>query len=559
MSVTRYFGTFNGHSLYGENIYSYYQNKEIEEIVIVQQVEEIRGITLVLKDLGGFPLYTFSNVGGNFPVGKIQFNHSSNRGCDQAEFELLIDVEELGFSLEPGTSYVEFYFFRSTKPFWSGEIISTPSETGEKKKYSYKAKGFSHRLEKIIVDREISEDTEISEFVKDLVQNEIMSGVSQIIYNEELIVDTGQTINEIKFEKQTAKEVMQKLCDIASNYYYGVNEEREFFFRPVNLDINQNLIFFIGGNITKCEIEKTNFDKIVNRYYVYVENETDDGTYIYNGTYNHITSQVLYGLREEELSLPESVNQDIIDEYAATLLNYNAIPQNSAKLSGINALSFSSDLITPFDGATRIFSNRKWILEDILSFKIGDNWEASDNISLVLQENQMHKSGGCVKVSSSDSFGEEIAFTFPNEAEDWSSKKELSFWIYSSIRGNIFDVGIGDEETGYTYSKVYISNENRWQKIIVNIQKHINTENIEKIVFQSKTNDSFTAYIDEAKLYYYGVKIYELETTNVTYSFQTDSMTIALECGMPEKPFVDQFIKLSRKINALDAINNQQE
>lgn len=220
-------------------------------------------------------------------------------GCGQFNFIL---AKKPSFPIEYRTR-VDIHLFNDTGPWFSGYIMEPPIEGTTEVEYRYAGFGFYYQLETCIVDKKYT-NTEISLIVKDIIQTFVEPG-TDIVYDAAKIEDTGYTVNEIEFNKVSAKRALDDLADMAQDFVMGVEEDRKFFFRAINTSTNVNAIKVVGKHLKRYILEK-DASKILNKIYILAGKITSGSNYIC--TVEDSASQNKYGIREGTLTIPSSLN-----------------------------------------------------------------------------------------------------------------------------------------------------------------------------------------------------------------------------------------------------------
>lgn len=78
-----------------------------------------------------------------------------------------------------------------------------------------------------------------------------------------LITPVGYTVGALKFKRKYGKSAMKTLAEIAVNYEYGINENRNVFFRPYDETVNER--FWIG----KGELREFEGEEVESKYNAY--------------------------------------------------------------------------------------------------------------------------------------------------------------------------------------------------------------------------------------------------------------------------------------------------
>lgn len=224
---------------------------------------------------------------------------------------------------------VAIHPYFDTVPWFMGFIQEIPGP-GSKRPLEYKGFGFFEQLDWVTVSGSYSAGQDVALIVKDIIEHTIAPH-TQIIYNAAKVETTGYlTTGQLDFDLVFAKDALQALADIAQNYEYGVDNEREFFFRAQSSDISKAL--WHGKHFQDEEIT-IDPNGIRNRLYVRVGQIQADGSNLI-GTIQDSASITANGLREEIVTVPEVLDEDDGLQWAGYVLGQKKDPVTQAKVIG---------------------------------------------------------------------------------------------------------------------------------------------------------------------------------------------------------------------------------
>jgi hypothetical protein len=109
-------------------------------------------------------------------------------------------------------------------------------------------------------------DMEVANIVDDIITT-FVEPKTDIVYDAAKIIATGYDATYIKFDKVTAKKALQDLADLAQSYVFGVDEEKDFYFKAVSTAVNNDAIRFIAKNVKTFTYDE-DISKIVNKIYM---------------------------------------------------------------------------------------------------------------------------------------------------------------------------------------------------------------------------------------------------------------------------------------------------
>lgn len=272
----------------------------------------------------------------NNPIASFEFELITT-GC--GAFTLTMDKKhtvEIGYNQR-----VDISLFGDIKPWFSGYIQRIPQAGSTDDMAVYSGFGFFNQLDDLFVN-ETFEDIEISKIVDSVAKKIELK--SRIVYNKNKIYSTGYTATKLTFDFIKAKEAIKTLAEFAVNYLYGVDERRELFFKPANMEINEKSRFWVGHHVQQF-VPEEDTSKIVNFFYV-KGGELKEGSNMYVGfdglpvPFTDAQSVADYGLKEDVLSIPSAIGEADIERWGISELDRLKSPQRSAKVD-----KFSPDVI----------------------------------------------------------------------------------------------------------------------------------------------------------------------------------------------------------------------
>ena len=273
-------------------------------------------------------------------------------GCGAFNFELLSKPQN-----EILHAYrIDIHLFGDTEPWYSGEIIKRPKDGSTSKPYKYSGFGFLNQLKTCKVNQQynattfpVAADREVGA-VMDHAMRTFIEPETKIVYSATKIIAAGFTITDINFDRTSAQEAANELANVAQNYQYGVDEDREFFFRPVDTTINADAIRFVGKNIRDFIYKEPNAGKVINEIDVLNGEITDGSNYIV--TVSDAASQASYGKRWGTYYTPISLSLADAERIANYQLSKSKDPEESATLKNVEIIEQTR--ITA-EGKARVF------------------------------------------------------------------------------------------------------------------------------------------------------------------------------------------------------------
>jgi len=312
---------------------------------------------------------------GESALGKVKFEYLPT-GCGKLDFTL---INPPPFIIDPGMR-VDVHAFRDPVPWYSGLVLNKPALGSTNRNLRFEGHGWFDALEHIVLHNNDGsrptkfQNTEVATIVVSIFQDYI-SPLGSIIFNPGKIIPTGYIAIDTDFELATAKEAFEDLAALAFNYEIGIDEARNFFFRPISDTIQFSR--FVTKHADTITVEE-NFSDMANRLYVKhaltVNSETVHNVFVKED----ITSQAVYGLREKHVTAPTIVDTIDADRWGQFKLNEIKNPIRKARVKGTdittkyivkgNCRVFA--LLDPFDFSDEFndaFIDNGWRKETVLN------------------------------------------------------------------------------------------------------------------------------------------------------------------------------------------------
>lgn len=194
---------------------------------------------------------------------------------------------------------------------FSGFVEDRSPTFAEPEKINVRGYGYSAHLSRVIVNANY-QNQEISSVVRTIMDDFVVPNTG-ITYQASDIVNTGFTAGTLDFNT-TAMNALRTLAEIVGTQEWGVDEDRNFFFKPRSDTIN---FYFTPGYKVINFSSVDSFRDIVNR--IRLEGGDVSGT-IYKRTINSASSQSRWGLREKIVQNSAIISDDVADRYGAAIL-----------------------------------------------------------------------------------------------------------------------------------------------------------------------------------------------------------------------------------------------
>jgi len=254
-----------------------------------------RGFKMVFRNIAGVKIGELGSDSNVAKVSELNFE-LADFGCGAFSF-VLDDLP--GFSI-PYRTQVDIFPYFDLVAWFTGFIQKTP-ESGAVRPYTFEGFGFYDQLSWVFVTKDYNAGQDISAVVKDIIST-IVAPNTQVAYNEAKVETTGYTLlGDISFDHITADEAVQTLAEAAQNFEFGVDNEREFYFRAVSSAVVADL--WQGKHFQSLEVQQDP-SQIRNKLHVKVGEIQVGGTNFIDPV-SDPDSITAYGLREDVISAPE--------------------------------------------------------------------------------------------------------------------------------------------------------------------------------------------------------------------------------------------------------------
>lgn len=291
---------------------------------------ELKGFKIKFYDLLDNKLYELGSDVKHGRISRANFE-LMDFGCGAFSF-MLDDTPPFDLTYRTRAD-IHLYFDELA---WFTGFVQTIPQPGQKKPFEFSGFGFFEQLDWVTVSKDY-ENQDVADIVKDIVQNMVAPN-TQIIYNESKVETTGYTITNIDFYLSFAKDAIQSLADIAQGFEFGVDNVREFYFRPIDTDLKYH--FWSGKHFQDMGIEENPF-AVRNRLYIKVGLIQGEGYgYIKEGSncigyVEDVDSIAIYGLREDIVTAPDVLDVDDAWRWGAEILQDRKSPNIKGKISNI--------------------------------------------------------------------------------------------------------------------------------------------------------------------------------------------------------------------------------
>lgn len=309
-----------------------------EGLVDVNVVDRERAFSyeILIYDTSGNKVAEFASHTKNIIVSNLEFGYLRNGGCADFSFTL---SEEYAKATIDYNYRVEICFYSQPNPWFTGFITKLP-EKGTEPIQQYSGYGYVKQLDWIRVN-ETDTAEEVADINEDTVDDYIVPNTDIQKDSDKLDSPIYQMVSTVYWDRIPALDMFQRLQQLAGDYEFGVDEERDFYFRAIETDIKEK--FWIGKHLTAFKSQEDQ-EPIRNRLYVKCGRLTDGSDYVfYVEDAGAGSSQATYGLREEVIVAPE-----FWPTYSATNLASGIVPTTNP-VAGVPANATDGNAATIWD------------------------------------------------------------------------------------------------------------------------------------------------------------------------------------------------------------------
>ena len=286
----------------------------------VPPVLVLRGFKLVFYDTSDVKV---GELGSDVKTGKVTGVTFELMGLGCGAFSFILD-DKPDFAIGFRTR-VDIHPYFDPAPWFTGFIQTIP-QTGQKRPFEYTGFGLYDQLDWITITDSYA-TLDVADIVKDII-NTYVAPNTQIIYNAAKVIATGYTVQSIDFDHTFAKDAIQTLADMAQDYEFGVDDSREFYFRPITTTVQYS--YWVGKHFQDAEIVEDPFT-VRNKLYVKMGEIQAGGSNII-GSVQDDPSIAEYGLRVDIITVPESLNSADATRWANLILAGKKDPSVKARI-----------------------------------------------------------------------------------------------------------------------------------------------------------------------------------------------------------------------------------
>jgi hypothetical protein len=287
----------------------------------------------------------------------LNWSYSRIGGC--GGFSFLLPRKRFEEKSLTGESNIRIYYRNpdtNSHDIWYQGLIErkVPSLSGNSEFINVTGHGYQAQLKRVYLDNVTYTSDEVSVIVKNILDNYV-TGTTDISYNAADIEVTSFTPDSITFN-ENALSAFEKLAEYTGTREWGVDKDRNFFFKARSSSIGERFRFIDGKNITNFQ-DNQDFTQIVNQ--VYVQGAQVGGTYHKFGSYDDLQSQSKYNIRTLFYSNSSITTEAVGSQFATSILaeKTEVARRSSASLVDFNALVEST---IPIDMVAEISKKTKY-------------------------------------------------------------------------------------------------------------------------------------------------------------------------------------------------------
>lgn len=282
---------------------------------------------------GGIKVAELSTDTGNPWCGKCSFDLVPT-GCGQ----IMLDMHDLpsGVSMTHGTR-VDVHLRGRVKPIYSGFIQQPPGTGTTDWPKVYRGHGWYALLESLTVSATYTSRSvwSVADALAKTLEN--VSG-GRIRYNAGKIVKNARSkyvLAEIRFQpRMKIKDAFTTLAGLAGGFEFGVDANRDFWFRPPSTTVEDASRLWSGKHVHKLSVTEDS-SKLANRIWIRSGQRNADGNNLLELPVEDLASQSTYGLREDFVTAPSVFADTDGYRYGAVQLQQRKAPKQQVQVGGI--------------------------------------------------------------------------------------------------------------------------------------------------------------------------------------------------------------------------------
>lgn len=464
-------------------------------------------------------------------VGWIDFSIKQKRigGLDNFEFSISKNLDI------PFYNQMEVRFLFAGNHWFTGELTYKPELDSRDTKYKFQGVGYSSYLKKIKITQTYQNKSFIF-ILQDLIENYIF-GYTPILYNLELLNVPNIIISYFEIKNKSLDKVMQMLLKIANvnyktlQYEYGVDKNRQFYFRPISNDIYRG--FFEGFQFQDPEV-KSNVKDVINRVDIYRavlgSNELE-----YVSTVQNTESQEKLGLANRDLEIPDFMDQITAEKIANAIIERLDEVKETVKLKILDTedepypIGFYA-INSKIDNYNKVVNNFD---------KLAEWTRHGNNTTISIDETKVLSGRRSMKITTGAvSQGEYIEYTL---SESYQYPNLLRLYLAQYDTGQSLRIIAYDDNNNYVVSNVnFTITEDYWRHIF----DISSLDNLSKVRIEFLDNNTHTIYLDNLDVTTFSWSQKVLVLNDITYTLDRNKLICAPQFGEDIFDYISEIKKI---------------
>jgi len=484
---------------------------------------------------------------GEGRVTRIKFTLAET-GCGSFRIDLAVDPLSLPFTVEYNQG-IEICLYHDITPWYAGYITQMPVKGTTRRPWTIGGSGYFNQLEDCLIKKNYT-NTEISDIVRDLVDTTIEEK-TDIMFADHKVIKTSYKVKDIRFKYPSAKKAINQLAELAQDFIFGVDHERELFFRGRSSEVNAAAILFVGKNIQNFPIDETT-DDLANRIIVRAGKIADTPKTPIRAIVDDGTSQLQYGLREKVMTADFIRDDDDAKKWGRFHLNDLKSPKKKAKIPWVDIGSLGRiDAYGKARIITREYHDPVETEEQVEGFGQDPvTWLADPSATRTCDTSVYQEGGASYKFdwSTVETSYFRMYRVYP-QPKDWTLFKYVRFWIKPHFPpATTFKFEFGEAahgEQSFNFSATML----QWNEIQIDISSVASSsrESVKYVRISWEGDSDWhdgTCWLDDLRGIWYVTNpvIFELAIKKASYSVGTDGIACSLQLGTPD-PTMDEIIK----------------
>lgn len=307
-----------------------YRGPVVEPAPVAPDLEPIaRGITLRFYDSAGIKTAEISSGTSQSALISATWELLPT-GCGGASFTLSDQLPQ--FLTISHNQRIDVHLWGYTQPIWSGFVRRLASPITSTWPRTYEAYGYQAHLDRVIIREQDYAEQITADVVSELVRD-YLDPDTGILYSRAKICQTCRyRVRDLQFRYITARRAMEQLVNLAGLYEFGVDAEREFFFRRQLRSVTEHI--WVGVHTDQADVDEDS-ERLANRLWVQSGQRSGSGDNYLPVPLEDKGSQATYGVWEDTVRAPSVFNETDAYRFASVELSRRARPAVVTRISGL--------------------------------------------------------------------------------------------------------------------------------------------------------------------------------------------------------------------------------